>query len=69
MTGVISTTSFYGNGEGPPFLILHCTGTETSIFDCRHDKLSPALNRGICHEGRIVGITCEGDDMYNSLHH
>ena len=55
ITGVSTSTSFYGSGEGPPFIILYCTGIEKSIFDCRYDK-----RYLYCYDGNIPGIKCEG---------
>ena len=56
-TGSTTTsTSFYGNGQGPSYLVLYCLGSEKSILDCRHDKLQ-SVN---CGDGDIAGIKCQG---------
>ena len=55
-TGVTQRTSFYGSGEGPPLMILYCTGNEKSIFDCRYDKQTS----GRCYNRYVPGIKCEG---------
>ena len=65
-----SRNSYYGKGEGPPLLILSCTGTESSIFDCFYNKNAPATSTHLCHEGNIAGIKCEGnDDNVTLLYH
>ena len=41
-------------------MTFFCTGIERSIFDCRFDKLIPVAFNGYCHDGRTLGIKCEG---------
>ena len=61
-TGAVITTtttgSVYGLGSGPIFLAdVHCSGTETTLLDCRHAAISLGT---LCTHNRDVGVKCEG---------
>ena len=49
--------AFYGQGTGPIVLDnLECTGTELSLFSCRHN----GINVHNCGHNEDVGVTCMG---------
>ena len=53
----IQRSAFYGQGTGLIVLDnLECTGSELSLFSCRHS----GINSHNCDHSEDVGVTCMG---------
>ena len=49
--------AYFGEGSGPVFGGIYCTGTEPNITECNGGSVGQ-LN---CHHGRDVGVICQGE--------
>ena len=55
-SGVVKNAAYFGEGTGKIWLQqVHCTGSESSLFDCQHDR----WGHEICGHHEDVGVICD----------
>ena len=60
-------SSSFGEGTGPIFIQqTHCSGSESSLLDCRRDTIP--ITYANCNHFHDAGVTCEGTAHCSTLY-